>query len=162
MRETIRLNLAFDMHFDSEIIEFLFDQLEENQTTINVGKTLTAIADDFIFWLSGEIKRDYGFFPDYELISAFESGIVVEFKRSEMAMLKEKIKANFPYSEVLDPIENFIKTKWDGENIYLDYLDRQGYEFIRYLLDQDKEESRNEELENWELGSDDRDPGIMY
>lgn len=161
MREKIRLSLPFDMHSDSEITEFLFDQLEENQK-INFTSAVNSIADDFLFWLCTEIENDYGLFIDYELVYAFESGIVVEFKRSEMATLKEKIKANFPYSEVLDPIENFIKTKWDGENIYLDYLDRQGYEFIRYLLDQDKEESRNEELENWELGSDDRDPGIMY
>lgn len=163
MREKIRLSLPFDMHSDSEITEFLFEQLEENQK-INFASAVNSIGDDFLFWLSNEIENDYGFFPDYDLIYAFESGLVVDFNRSEMATLKEKIKAKFPYSEVLDPIENFIKTKWDGENIYLDYLDWQGYEYIRYLLDQDKEEidDRNEELENWELSTDDRDPGIMY
>lgn len=149
------------MHSDSEITEFLFDRLEENQT-VNFASVLASIADDFLFWLCNEIEHDYDLFIDYELIYAFESGIVAEFKRSEMATLKEKIKANFPYSEVSDPIENFIKTKWDGENVYINYLECQGYEYITYLLDRETANNRNEELENWELGSDDRDPSIIY
>lgn len=164
MREKIRLSLPFDLHYDSEIGEFIFNQLEENQT-INFASVLTSVADDFLFWLCNEIENDYGVYIDYELIHAVESGIIAEFKRSELMTLKLKLKANFPYSEVLDPIENYIKSKWDGENIYFDYLDWSGFEFIRNLLDQDKEDEiddRNEELENWEMSTDDRDPGIMY